>query len=100
MKTIAEFDKCPDCGASARLMGPIIQEEVAKGNMSSDLAGYTQVSVYCNVDQRRPPIVGGRIPGARVFKDVCVNCGREYTVRIETGHVTLPTRRDMPPTFS
>lgn len=100
MRVIAEFYKCPNCKADARLMGSIVQEEMAKGNMGEGVVGCTQINVYCNVDPRRPPIVGGRIPGARVFKDVCTNCGKEFTTRIESGHVTPSTIEGMPPTFS
>lgn len=100
MKVIAEFKECPDCKVDARLMNTIVQEEMVKGNMSKDVVSWTIAAIYCNVDPRRPPIAGGRVPGARVFKDICTKCGREYTVRIETGYVTLPSRPGVLPTFA
>lgn len=100
MRTIAEFCECPDCKVDARLMNSIVQEEVAKGNMGEGMAPCTSANIYCNIDPRRPPIAGGRVPGARVTRDICTRCGREYTVRIEIGHVTAPVRPGMPPAFS
>lgn len=100
MKTIAEFEKCPDCKIDARLMNSIVQEEIAKGNMSKDIVPCTHGDIYCNIDPRHLPLTGGRVPGARVLYDICTKCGRSYTVRIETGYVTTPVRQGMPPTFS
>lgn len=100
MEVIAEFNKCPGCKVDARLMNTIIQEEVVKGNMSEGVVGCTQVEVFCNVDPRKPFIAGGRLPGARVFWDVCTKCGRRFITRIERGHVTPPTRPGLPPTFA
>lgn len=100
MKTIATFDECPDCKVDKRLMNGIVQEEIAKGNMSKEALGCTVMQVYSNIDPMKIPIAGGRVPGARITKDICTKCGGEYTTRIETGHVTIPTRQGQPPTFS
>lgn len=100
MKTIATFNKCPDCKVDKRLMNTIVQEEIAKGNMSKEAFGCTMMNVYSNIDPMRPPIAGGRVPGARVTRDICTGCGREYTTKIETGHITIPTHQNQPPSFS
>ncbi|GAI09501.1 unnamed protein product, partial [marine sediment metagenome] len=96
----AEFNECPDCKVDARLMNSIVQEEVAKGNMGKEAVACTDVRVFCNVDPSKPQLAGGRLPGAKVYRDMCTKCGREFTSRIERGYVTLPTTPGMPPVFS
>jgi len=100
MKVIAEFKECPDCKVDARLMDPIIQEEIAKGNMSKDVLSCASADITFIIDPKHPPITGGRVAGARVLRDICIKCGRTYTVRIDRGYVTLPTRAGMPVTFT
>lgn len=100
MKVIAEFKECPDCKVDARLMNSIVQEEIAKGNMGVDTISFIDIRVVCNVDPKKPPIVGGRIPGARITRDMCTKCGKEFTTKIEIGYITPPTRPNMPPIFA
>jgi hypothetical protein len=100
MKTISEFKECPDCKVDARLMNSIVQEEVLKGNMGEDTIAFTDAKIICNIDPRRPPIAGGRVPGARVIRDICTKCGREFTTKIERGYVTPPTTPGGVPIFS
>lgn len=100
MELIAEFKECPHCKVDARLMDPIVREEIAKGNMGEDMTGSTMCKVFTNIDVRKPPLVGGRVLSARVFYDVCTKCGYEYPVRIEKGHVTMPSRPGVLPVFA
>ena len=100
MELIAEFKECPDCKVDARLMNSIVQEEIAKGNIEEGSPAATDGRVITNINILTPPLVGGRLAGARVFYDICTKCGTEYIVRIEKGHVTLPTRPGMLPTFA
>jgi len=100
MKLVAEFKECPDCKVDARLMNPIIQEEIAKGNMSKNVLSCASADITFVIDPSHPPISGGRVPGARVLRDICTKCGRTYTVRIESGYVTLPARAGLPVTFA
>lgn len=100
MKIIAEFRECPDCKVDARLMHLIISEEISKGNMGDNTLACTAVKVVTNIDPRKPPISGARIPSARIFYDMCTKCGKEYTVRIEQGHVAIPLRPTDPVVFA
>lgn len=100
MKTVFEFKECPDCKVDARVMNIIIQEEVAKGNMSKDVVPCISVSLYSVIDPRRPPLIGARIPGARVLRDICTRCGREVTTKIEVGRVTVPLKPGDPIQFT
>ncbi len=90
MELIAEFEKCPVCEVDAWLMKSIIQAEIALGNMGDDVVPNTIAKIFSNVDMRKPPLVGGRIPSARVHYDICTKCGVERPVRIERGHMTIP----------
>ena len=100
MRVISEITECPDCKVDARLMNSLVREEIEKGNMDKGTIGYVGISVYGNINLSKPMIAGGRVPGARVYKDICTKCGKEFTVRIEVGHIIMPTRQDMPPVFS
>ena len=64
MKTVAEFTECPDCKVDARLMNPIIQEEISKGNMSNEVLSCSSADIIFVIDPSHPPIAGGRVPGA------------------------------------
>jgi len=100
MKLLGEFKECPYCLVDERLMNGICQTQKDLGNMNEAVVGATHVDVYCNVDPTKPVISGGRVPAARVFRDICSKCGREYTVRIEVGFLTTPTRPGGPTTFT
>lgn len=100
MIVLAEFKECPDCKVDARLMNSIVQEEIAKGNIGADVVANTMTKMITNLDARKPPLVGGRVPSARVFYDICCKCGKEYAVRIEKGHVTMPSGPGVIPVFA
>ena len=100
MKVVATFAECPHCNVNNRLMNSVVQEEIAKGNMSKNSTPCTQIALFSNIDLARPPIAGGRVPGARIYKDICISCGTEFITRIETGYVTMPTVQGAMPTFA
>lgn len=100
MEILATFNECSDCKVDARLMNSIVQEEISKGNMGSDVVPNTQARIITNIDMRKPPLIGGRIPSARVYYDICCRCGKEYVVRIERGHITMPSGPGVPPVFA
>jgi glutaredoxin len=100
MKLLSEFNNCPHCKADARLMNTLVQAEIDKGNMGAEIIPWTFITVYCNIDSSRPPIAGGRVPAARIYKDMCTECGEEFTTRIETGFLTMPLRAGAAPVFS
>ena len=91
---------CPNFGEDHRLMSTIIAEEIKKGNVSEGAVAGTRAEMYNFIDAKKLPIIGGRIPGGRSYKDICTKCGREYTFRIERGHVTMPSRPGQLPTFA
>lgn len=100
MELIAQFDECPDCHVDAWLMKGIVQGEIAKGSMGEGVIPNTMTKLITNLDARKPPLVGGRVPSARVFYDICCKCGKEYIVRIEKGHITMPSRPGVAPVFA
>jgi len=100
MKVLAEFKVCRDCKSSKRLMDSIVQKEIELGNMSKMAFGFTQIAIYCNVDPTKQLISGGRMLGSRVFKDICLGCGKEYIFRIESGHVMTSSTPGVVPTFT
>ena len=100
MKLLKEIKRCPYCFRDKRLMNGICQAQKDLGNMDKAVVGATHVDVYCNIDPTKPVISGGRMAAARVFRDICGNCGREYVVRIEVGYLTTPTRPGSPATFT
>ena len=96
---VAEFKECRYCKVDTRLMQSVIDEEVAKGNVDAGALGATRMEIHSIINPLKPPIAGARIPSARVTKDICTTCGRELTVRIEKGHMTLPLTQGQQPTF-
>ena len=100
MQLVATFTECPTCKVDEALMGSIVKKEKELGKMSDDIVGCISTEIWCNVDPKRPPIAGGRIPGARAYRDMCMKCGGVYTVQIEKGYVTMPLRPELPPTFA
>jgi len=100
MEVIAEIKECPNCHVDARLMNMIAQEAIKLGNLGENVVPNTMGKIITNVDPRKPPLVGGRVISARVYYDICTNCGKEYIWRIEKGHVTIPARPGIPPKFS
>ena len=100
MKVLAELKECPNCKVEVWLMRSIANEEIKKGFMSGGTFGFSKAEVFCNLDLTKPMLAGGRAPGARVFRDICTRCMKEQIVRIETGHVTMPTRQGMLPVFA
>lgn len=101
MKIIAEFNECPDCKVDDRLVKTICEKEIELGNLSENFAPYSSANIYAPVDAtRKPLLVGGRLLAARVLRDVCIKCGKEFTTRIEMGHVTPSADPRLPPTFA
>jgi len=100
MEVVAEFVNCPKCEEDHRLMHGIVKDQIENDNMGEKAIGCTDIKVYCNIDPTHIPIVGGRVPGARVYFDMCTKCGKIYTVRIEKGHVSIPSTPGLPPEFT
>ena len=100
MEVLAEFKECPDCKVDAWLMKTIMQIEVAKGNIGDDVIPNSMTKLITNLDARKPPIVGGRVASARVYYDICIKCGAENPVRIEKGHITMPSGPGQSPVFA
>lgn len=100
MEIIAEFKECPYCKVDARLMQSIVDAEIARGNASEGMIGHTKSHIYTNIDTTKEHLVGGRLPSARVYWDICMECGRELPVRIEKGYVTPPARIGDPVVFA
>jgi len=92
--------ECPTCKKEAWLMRSIVEQEIRKGNLGKDVLACTRAEICAVIDARRPAIVGGRVPGARILHDVCTECGEECITFIETGHITLSTDPRLPPTFA
>ena len=100
MEVIFELKECPDCKVDAWLMRSIVKKEIEKGNMGEGTIPTTNTGVITNIDTRKPPIAGGRVPSARVHYDICMKCGKEQIWRIEKGYVTIPTRPGQSPEFA
>ena len=100
MEVIAEFKECPDCKVDAWLMKSIMRMEIIEGNVGEDVVPNTMTKLITNLDARKPPLLGGRVASARIYYDICTKCGKEQPVRIEKGHVTMPSRPGQPPVFA
>ena len=99
MEVLVEFKECPDCKVDARLMNSIVQEEITKGNMGEGTIPFSDMKMMYNLDPRKTILTGSRLPGARVTYDICTKCGKEFTTKIELGHVLPSSNPGVPPTF-
>jgi hypothetical protein len=94
---IVEHPNCPSCkegiGEMHVLHKYAIDEAAKTGTIFIPAA---QVNVYISMNPAKPPIVGGRLPALRAFKEVCEICGAEWVFRAERGHVTYTGNPRMP----
>ncbi len=100
MEVVLDLEKCPSCKDGAWLMKSVMRMEIIKGNVGEDVYPNTAIKIVTNLDARKPPLVGGRVASARVYYDICCQCGREQPVRLEKGYVTMPSRPGIPPVFA
>jgi hypothetical protein len=88
---IGEFDKCPNCGSTEKLMESIADEQRKKGLVGED--------VKYGLDDLGGPVldgrmvgkllVGSKVPAAWCLLDCCLNCGTIYATRITRGEMPL-----------
>jgi len=96
--TVATYEECQHCGSTRRMMGELLEKEIA-GSITPDAIAHCRQEIFVNMDPMCPPIAGGRIKAARVFKDICLGCGRERIVRIDYGLAQLGLRPGEPAKF-
>ena len=79
------FDKCPSCGSTKRVVGPIADEEKAQGRISPELHGSCRTGVSQVFDGQKVMSLGiaVKVPTLFFLHDICANCGLEHIVRIE-----------------
>jgi len=99
MEVLKEYKNCVHCGSDNLLMRGILEEGKKLGSIKANVTPCSHLDVYCNVDPTVPIIQGGRILGARVFTDICLDCGGETPVRIEKGYVVTNADPRLPPRF-
>ena len=99
MEVVLDLKECPNCKVDAWLMKSIMRMEIIKGNVGEDVVPNSAMKIVTNLDTRKPPLLGGRVASARVYYDICTKCGREQPVRIERGHMTIPTGPNSIPEF-
>ena len=81
------------------MMVDSIKQGVQDGLLGEGIFPCTSTAVYTTVDPRRPNLAGGRFPAVRVFKDVCLGCGYEHIVRIESGYAITSANPNKPAEF-
>ena len=83
-------NKCPVCGSTDRLCGPLAQEMKDKGWMRPEFNYYPQIwqaAVYDQTSLHKIPI-GSTVPAYHVYVGICMGypnkpCGCIYAVKIQ-----------------
>lgn len=91
VEVIATFDKCPHCKGTRRMMETLGNELKEKGLLRKELnVGLAEVGgPIFDPERASKLVVGGTVPGMFALQDICLDCGRPYTVRIERKQVKL-----------
>jgi hypothetical protein len=83
-----EYPSCPTCREGIGEMHKIQQAEVEKGNWRKELIPAAEIGIHVTYDPTKLPLVGGRVPALRSYKDICEICGSVWAFRVDVGHVT------------
>jgi len=90
---LAQFDCCPKCGDTRRMMETLGNELKEKGMIGDDLpVGLDEIGGPI-LDPRVADkvLIGGTTSGMFALRDVCLGCGEVYVVRIARKEVILRT---------
>jgi len=92
-EVIATFGECPRCKGKRRMMETLGNELKEEGLIGKDLTVSLSEVGGTVIDPRQLSklLVGGTMPGAFAAQDVCLDCGKVYTVRIVRRQVPTST---------
>jgi hypothetical protein len=84
MAVIAKFErKCPWCESELSLGERILGSAKKRGLVSPGFEWYpVTVQLQPPSDPLQPPLIGTILPTAIIYSDICLGCGRSYTVKI------------------
>lgn len=90
MEINKQFNQCPNCGSSNRLLESLAEELKDKGYARKHWKLGLDFRQGAVVDQSKEATIpiGGKVPSYQITTDVCVDCGTVYAVDIKTGEVT------------
>jgi hypothetical protein len=94
-RIIAEFDRCPNCGSSEKLMESIADEQRKKGLIGKDVKYGLHELGGPVLDGRMVGklLIGSKVPEAYCLLDCCLACGTIYATRITRGELPAYSRR-------
>ena len=105
-----KFESCPVCGSKSRIIEMETNEEIEKGNLSSETripVLFTQSKLF-NPDDKTFLLARRQITVIMCFFDVCSDCGTLYAVEVQKGigmiepqiiRGPMPPGQDMPSFF-
>ncbi len=84
-KVIVRFRKCPYCGSTDRMMNRLAKEMIKEGTLTEGIdVGIKEVGGPIFDPSKISQMLSVSIRwGIYALRDICVNCGREITVKIE-----------------
>lgn len=85
-----DFNECPNCGSTERLIGSIMKQQVKEGKARPGMLGATIIYQLPVFDPVRQPF---SYPVVTAVVDVCAQCGTLYCV-----HAECKTEYSMKPT--
>ncbi len=103
-EVIVRFAKCPWCGSTDRMMGRLGKEMKEQGQVDEGMdIGLVEIGGPIIDPRKVSQMLSESIrPGMYALQDICVGCGRQFTVKIErrlmrVGMSTTPMTGKIPP---
>jgi hypothetical protein len=88
METVTH-PNCPACKQGIGEMHKAHEKDKPSKPGEPQIIPAIEVSMSVNINPLKPPIIGGRLPAIRSYKDVCEECGCIWSFMTERGHVTF-----------
>ena len=99
LKYPIEFDKCPNCGSTRRIIEIETNKEIEKGELGRDskIPVLSTTSRIFNSNQMQKLFVLSKeIPVLFGYYDVCAQCGTLYCVAMQKGKGIVEPRQQPP----
>lgn len=82
-EVLFETDKCTWCGSTETLGKRILFMAKAKGLVTPNFTWYPIVQqLQPPIDPLKTPLIGSLFPTGVCYMDICLKCGKTFTVKI------------------
>ena len=82
---VFSYDVCPCCKKGKGRMHILLQKMQETGSAGKNVVPSGEISMHAMIDPTHLPIIGGRVPAYRSYRDECEECGAVFTFMQEVG---------------